>query len=157
MHYGFEYYLRRALLGGVRAYTTSPACEGVAVWQDSLNKEPLGLFFRVNPLLQLKCGLSHITRQFSIYRFSERIKKELAPKHHVYLALLAVHPDSQGKGFASILINALLCELDSDRLPCYLETQSLQNAAMYEHFGFKIIREASITRAKLPLYVLLRE
>jgi ribosomal protein S18 acetylase RimI-like enzyme len=157
LRYGFEYYLRLALLGRAQAYTTSPACEGVAVWQDSLKKEPFGLLFQVNPLLQLKCGWLYVIRELLTNRLAEKIKKEFAPKHHIYLALLAVHPDSQGKGLASMLLKALLKELDRDRLPCYLETQNLQNTSMYGHFGFKVIHQVLIPGTDLPLYMMLRQ
>jgi ribosomal protein S18 acetylase RimI-like enzyme len=157
LRFGFEYYLRASLLGKAQVYTTSPACEGVAVWQDSLKKEPFGLFFRVNPLLPVRCGLLYVMREFSTNRLAEKIKKEFAPKHHVYLALLAVSPHSRGKGFASTLIKALIDELDRDHLPCYLETQNLQNASMYEHFGFKVIHQVLIPGTDLPLYMMLRE
>jgi ribosomal protein S18 acetylase RimI-like enzyme len=155
--YGFEYYLRQSLLGKARAYTTSPACEGVAVWQDSIKRGPFGSSLHVNPFLPLKCGLLYIVREYSINRLASKIKKGLAPKHHIYLALLAVRPDSQGKGFASMLLKALLNELDRDHLPCYVETQNLQNVSMYEHFGFKLIHQILIPGADLPLYMMMRE
>jgi ribosomal protein S18 acetylase RimI-like enzyme len=155
--YGFEYYLRMAILGKARAYDTSSDCEGIAVWQDSLNKEPFGLFFRVNPLLPLSCGVLYVMRELSTNRLANKIKKQIAPKHHIYLALLAVHPNSQGKGFASMLIKALLSQTDGDHLPCYLETQNLKNVPMYGHFGFKVINQIIIPGTNLPLYMMLRE
>jgi GNAT superfamily N-acetyltransferase len=157
LHFGSEYYLRLALLGKAQAYATSPACEGIAIWQDSLKKEPFGSYFRVNPFLPLRCGLLYAMREFSINRIADKIKRKHAPKHHIYLALLAVHPDSQGKGFASILLKALLRDVDGKHLPCYLETQNLKNTAMYGHFGFKVVHQMVIPGTDLPLYFLLRE
>jgi GNAT superfamily N-acetyltransferase len=157
LHYGSEYYLRLALLAKAQAYTTSPACEGIAIWNDSLKKEPFGSYFRVNPFLPLRCGLLYAMREFSINRMADKTKKKYAPKHHIYLALLAVRPDSQGKGFASMLLKALLSEVDSKHLPCYLETQNLKNTLMYAHFGFKVVHQMIIPGADLPLYFMLRE
>jgi GNAT superfamily N-acetyltransferase len=157
LRYGSEYYLRLALLEKAQAYTTSPACEGIGIWKDSLNKEPILSYFRTNPLLLLSCGLRYITREYSTNLLANKIKKEYAPRHHIYLALLAVHPDHHGKGFASILLKALIREADRDHLPCYLETQNLKNVSMYGHFGFKMVHQIIIPGAALPLYFMLRE
>jgi ribosomal protein S18 acetylase RimI-like enzyme len=157
LHYVFEYYMRVALLGKTSLYTTSPACEGVAMWRDSRAKDPFGLALRVNPLLLTRCGWGHIMRQFPINHLCENIKKQLAPKHHVYLSLLAVRPPSQGRGLAHLLMDALLAELERDRLPCYLETQNLRNTGLYQNFGFRVIREVMIPGARLPFYMMLRE
>jgi len=157
LRYGFEYYLRLSLLGGASIYSTSPACEGVAVWQDSLKKEPLGAWLRADPWLPFRCGLTYVIREFRLNRQVEHYKKRYAPRHHIYLALLAVRPQSQGQGHGRRLLKKLVEELERVKLPCYLETQNLKNVAMYERFGFKLAGEAVVTRANLPLYFMLRE
>jgi GNAT superfamily N-acetyltransferase len=157
LKYGFEYYLRMSLLQNRGAYTTSAKCEGVAIWNDSRKKDALWPVFRINPLLPFRCGWQYVFRESSSNRLAEKIKRRYAPKHHMYLALLAVHPDSQGKGFTSQLLRPMLTKLDQDHFPCYLETQNLKNVSMYAHFGFKLVYEIILPRAGLPLYAMLRE
>jgi ribosomal protein S18 acetylase RimI-like enzyme len=157
LKYGFEYFLRMSLLQKREAYTTSTNCEGVAIWMDSRKKDVFWHVFRVNPLLPFRCGWQYIVRESSSNRLAEKIKKQYAPEHHMYLALLAVHPDSQGKGFTSQLLRPVLSRLDRDQFPCYLETQNLKNVSMYEHFGFKLVYEMILPHTKLPLYAMLRE
>jgi GNAT superfamily N-acetyltransferase len=157
LRFGFEYYLRISVLGKARSYVTSSACEGFAVWHDSLEKDPFRLLFRVNPLLPLRCGWRFVFRDASFNRFAAEIKRQYAPEHHMYLALLAVHPASQGKGFATRLLKPVLGELDRLNLPCYLETQTPKNVSMYEHFGFKNVFKALPPQAKLPFYGMLRK
>ncbi len=157
LRYGCEYYLRQSLLGGAEIFATSPACEGVAVWQDSLSKEPFWTWLRARPWLPFRCGLTYVVREFRLNRQVEKFKKRYAPKHHVYLALLAVRPQSQGRGYAGRLLRALAGELDRIKLPCYLETQNLKNVAMYGRFGFKLVGEAVVPGANLALYFMLRQ
>jgi GNAT superfamily N-acetyltransferase len=157
LRYGCEYYLRLSLLGGATMRTTSPACEGVAVWQDSLSKEPLSAWLQARPWLPFRCGLTYIVREFRLNRQIENFKKRYAPKHHIYLALLAVQPRSQGRGYGSRMLKVLGEDLDRLKLPCYLETQNLKNVSMYERFGYKLVGEAIAPGANLPLYFMLRE
>jgi GNAT superfamily N-acetyltransferase len=157
LKYGFEYFLRMSVLGKARIYATSQKCEGVAVWQDSLDRDGIRFAFGVNPLLPFRCGWLFIVRELSINRLADKIKKKYAPEHHIYLSLLAVHPESQGKGFAGRLLMPMLTEANKIRLPVYLETQNLKNVAMYQHFGFKLIHEFSIPHTEMEMYSMLKE
>lgn len=156
LRYVFEYYLRRSVLGAAEGYVTSPACEGVAVWQDSLEKDSPWLALRVNPLLALRCGWRYPFREMATERLAEKAKKRYAPAHHMYLALLAVRPDCQGKGLAAALLRPMLRRLDEARLAAWLETQNLKNVALYRHFGFEVVDQAIIRGAGKPLYFMLR-
>jgi GNAT superfamily N-acetyltransferase len=93
----------------------------------------------------------------TFYRFANKIKKQYAPSPHKYLALLAVEPSQQGKGFASQLLKPILEKLDRQRLPCYLETQNLKNVNMYRHFGFDLVYETTLPCTSLPMYVMVRK
>jgi hypothetical protein len=48
---------------------------------------------------------------------------------------------------------------DSDRtgVPLYLETETEDNRDMYEHLGFKLLREITLPEIDLPMWQMLRE
>jgi GNAT superfamily N-acetyltransferase len=157
LRYGFEYYLRMSIINGAELYSTSTNCESVVVWQDSLKKEPFGLVLRGgNPFLPFRCGLRYIWGELSANNLCTKIRKKYAPAHYLYLALLAVHPDYQGKSYASKLLKPVLKKADDMRLPCFLETHNLKNVSIYQHFGFKVVHETFFDKT-VPFYAMLRE
>jgi GNAT superfamily N-acetyltransferase len=157
LHYAFEYFLRIGIFGKEEAYTTSLNCEGVAIWAYSEQKIPLMALIKANPLPTLRCGWRFIFHQMEANRLAIKIKKQYAPSRHMYLALLAVNPAYQGKGYASALLKPMLHKLDEAHLPCYLETQNMKNVAMYQHFGFKLVHETVLPNTTFPMYCMLRE
>ncbi len=93
-------------------------------------------------------------------KFDEYVEKqhrELAPKRHWYLSVLAVGPEYQGSGYGSQLIRGMLPRMDEEGLSCYVETEGEQNVAIYEHFGFQVIEEFEIPDSKDKLAAMLRE
>jgi GNAT superfamily N-acetyltransferase len=56
------------------------------------------------------------------------------PHHH--LAILAVHPDSQGQGTGTALLNAHHAALDRDGMPAYLEASGLDTRRIYLRHGY---------------------
>jgi len=88
---------------------------------------------------------------------AEEMKKKYAPAHHMYLALLAVRPQSQGRGFAATLLRPMLRILDDQHLACWLETQNQKNVALYRHFGFEVVDEKVVKGAGFSLYFMLRK
>lgn len=157
LRYAFEYYLKTHILGNGEAYTTSPQCEGVAVWLYSENKLPFWAAIKANPFPSLRCGWRFITHQMEANHTAIQIKKQYAPTRHMYLALLGVDPIYQGKGFASVLLKPMLERMDKSHLPAYLETQNMKNVAMYQHFGFKLVYETVMPKTTFPMYCMLRE
>ena len=148
LKYAFEYYLRLSVLDREECYVTSPRCEGLAAWAHSEAKgSPLNVLRAGWPWLSLRCGWTYLFRDARMERRYDRLRDELAPKPHMYLCLLAVDPDFQGKGFAGSLLRPVLARMDLEKLPVYVETQNLKNAAMYEHFGFKLLREDKVPGA----------
>lgn len=58
-----------------------------------------------------------------------------------YLQILATHPDWQRQGIGNALLDAGTARADRDGLPCYLETQTEENAAYYLRHGFAVRSE----------------
>jgi ribosomal protein S18 acetylase RimI-like enzyme len=157
LRYSFEMVLNIAVLGGAEAYTTSPDCEGVAIWMPAGNKQSLTMLLQAGyPYLPLRCGWRYFILDSRSMSLCEKLKKKYAPKRHCYLAALAVAPEHQGKGIASALIKPMLAKLDEDNTPCYVETQNMKNVAMYQHFGFELLHETHMPGGNYPLYILLR-
>jgi GNAT superfamily N-acetyltransferase len=81
-----------------------------------------------------------------------RLLAEMERRHphepNWYLGLLAVDPDSQGRGVGSRLIRPGLDRADADGLPCYLETQKHENVSWYARFGVEL--EHTITIGSVP-------
>jgi GNAT superfamily N-acetyltransferase len=159
LKFAFEFYMRFALYEGAEGYTTSRACEGVAIWSNPEKKlhSPGSFLHSGNPFLPLRCGFRYVITEMRLNNFCDKIKKQYAPKSHLYLALLAVDPVHQKKGIASALVKPLLKECDLEGLPCYLETQNENNVAMYNHFGFEKVYQGIFPGTPTPLFVMLRK
>jgi ribosomal protein S18 acetylase RimI-like enzyme len=156
--YMAEYFLRYSLSYG-EAYATSPRLEGIAVWM-RLEKVSMpfwrvllyGVFWSV-----LKMGLRTARRLRGSARYIDNKHEKLMPVTHWYLALLAIDPEFQGRGYASQLIREMLPRIDEEGLPCYLETENERNVPIYQHFGFKVIDEFTIPGTTIRVWAMLRE
>lgn len=62
--------------------------------------------------------------------------RQPAEQPHWYLAVLAVHPDSQGRGTGTALLHAGHEMTDRDSLPVYLEASDLRTRRLYLHHHY---------------------
>jgi GNAT superfamily N-acetyltransferase len=76
---------------------------------------------------------------------------------YIYLYMLCVKEESQGKGIGGKLLRAILDDCDQKGLPIYLETETVENVQMYEHFGFKIVKKITLPEINCPAWEMLRE
>lgn len=74
---------------------------------------------------------------------------------HYYIAEIGVHPEMQGKGLGSALMQPTLDRCDREGLPAYLEASSERSAALYERLGFRITRKLRVAGSP-PLRLMLR-
>ncbi|MCK4380161.1 MAG: GNAT family N-acetyltransferase [Candidatus Lokiarchaeota archaeon] len=145
-------------------YTTSSNIEGVAVWH------PYGLTNQIigKQSKEIIRKMKKIQREmFSDPLYTEKfviiseIFNSLRNKHakfpHWYLALIAVDPLYQKKGYASMLIRAKLRELDKQNLPCYLNAQNQDNVSLYEHFGFELVGKTKVPNSDFYYHGMLRK
>lgn len=140
-------------------YAASPNYEGAVIWISSDNlpittwkmlssvslMAVLG-FFRYGGLKMMRIG-----------EYVEKTHKRLAPAKHWYLQTIGVDPKFQGKGYAGRLIGPMLAKIDSQHLPCYLETFEEKNASIYERFGFRTIERATIPQTPFENWAMLRD
>jgi GNAT superfamily N-acetyltransferase len=154
----FGFYIRTSLAAGEHVYAASPRCEGMTIWLDTRDKEPPAVFqCREGMRLLLKLGPRLVFRLLAADSYLIRLRNKLVKRPHVYLALLAVRPEYQGKGFASKLVKPALEYADAERLPCYLETQNRKNVSLYRHFGFEVIYEGFVPRTPVYTFSMIRK
>jgi ribosomal protein S18 acetylase RimI-like enzyme len=74
---------------------------------------------------------------------------------HWYLPLIGVDPAHQGEGHGSRLLSRGLADVDREGLPAYLEATTPASRALYERFGFEVVREIQVPGAP-PMWPMLR-
>ncbi|MFQ5981569.1 MAG: GNAT family N-acetyltransferase [Candidatus Heimdallarchaeota archaeon] len=140
-------------------YATSPNLEGIALWLPS-DKAAMGMWgtLRSGALRPMfKAGMKAMMKAMPCYEFNLARHKALAPFRHLYLSILAVDPNFQGKGHSSALVKGMLTENNPDNLPCFLETENPRNVPIYQHLGFRVQEEKQIPGTEVWNWALLRE
>ena len=154
-----EFYLLRDYLNS-RTFITSPQLEGIAVWMhsDKWKKRPFWRILTSGAIRPaIKIGSKALKKMQAVDQYIDGKHKYLAPDKHWYLAILAVDPQHQGKGYASKLLNEMLANIDGEGLHCYVETETEKNVSMYQHFGFEVIDEFIVPETKDKLVAMLRK
>lgn len=143
-----------------KAFITSPGLEGIAIWMllDTRKKRSFWRILTSGAIWPAtRIGYKALKKLASFNKYIEKKHNELAPDKHWYLAVLAVDPLHQGKGYASKLLNEMLSRIDEDGLPCYLETEGEKNVSMYRRFGFEVVDEFVVPGTKDKLVAMLRQ
>lgn len=154
----YQFVLRYGVLFG-ETYVTSSNLEGVALllppqetgmsfWK-ILKAGALSLAFTVKP--------NALAKLWPSLRTSENARKRHAYFPHWCLFLLAVEPAYQGKGYASALLKPMLARIDSERLPCYLDTTEERNVSLYQHYGFRVAEVSKVPNTDINLWAMLRD
>ncbi|UCC16163.1 MAG: GNAT family N-acetyltransferase [Dehalococcoidales bacterium] len=140
-------------------YTTSADMEGVAVWilSDHYSMTFLRMIRTVPFSVILGLLRNGFQRMESVGDYLDETHQRLLPYKHMYLQMIGVDPQHQGKGFAGKLIKLMLTRLDVEKMPCYLETLDEKNVSLYEHFGFKLLEESNIPGTPLTNWAMLRD
>jgi ribosomal protein S18 acetylase RimI-like enzyme len=158
----YEFVVRYGIMYG-EVYGSSPNLEGVAVWLPFWNAE-------MTEERTTKCAYSYSESRELISVFDEeyfkieepikqceyRCHKQYADFINWYLYPIGVDPDHQGSGYAGLLLRAKLEEIDEQNVPCYLETHKEKNSSLYQHFGFEIMEEGTISGTDLSYWSMLR-
>jgi len=156
--YFIEFFVRYGLLYG-EVYATSPKLEAVIMWLPSEKADfTLWRMIRSGILLYVfSVGRKTISRMMSIGDYITSIHKSYAPFPHLYVWYIGVDPKFQGKDHGGTLIKAMLARADGGQLPCYLETHTKEDVALWEHYGFKVIHETVIPGTEVTHWVMLRK
>lgn len=85
-----------------------------------------------------RMGLRGSMRSGRMGEALDKARRRQAPKDHWYLQAIGVHPDLQGTGVGSALLNAGHARADESGSPCYLETVTQGNIDFYSRRGYEI-------------------
>ena len=142
----FDFMIRFGMLYG-EVYAPSPQIEAVSVWFHSSR-------MKMTLLKILRTGFGEIIRhidlqtlnRFRIYgELLEEVHERLVSGEHWYLGLIGVDPGFQGKGCAGSMLRAQLRRIDGTGLPCYLETGTEKNVAIYSKYGFEVMEQFEVS------------
>ena len=140
-------------------YASSEKLEGVAAWLPPgkatvggwqiIRSVPLSMLFRF-----ARQGASRLQ---AYGRYEDNLHRKLVPYPHWYLQIIGVAPAYQGQGFSSRLLRPVLERIDRERVPCFLETNTGKNVAIYRRFGFEVVSEDKIPGTEVTSFAMLRK
>ncbi len=141
---------------------TSEELEGVTMWfpKKTANSNMLHMIKAGQFLNMLKLSLKYNEEINSMQKYTSTLTKHrkilMKDRDYLYLAMICVAPEHQGKGFGRSLLNHLFSESKELNLPIYLETETTDNVSLYEHCGFKTIHETNLFDGKVHMWQMLR-
>jgi GNAT superfamily N-acetyltransferase len=127
----FRIYVEHALARGV--VHTTPGRTAAALWLPIGTRLPAP-----DPeyIFRLAAATSPWTDRFHLFdKALERHHPAGTPHHH--LAILAVHPESQGQGTGTALLHAHHATLDAAGIPAYLEASDQSTRRLYLARGYQ--------------------
>ena len=88
----------------------------------------------------------------------EEAKKDLDIGPYIFLFIMAVSQEFQGKGFGGKFLRAIIEKSEIEKKPIYLETQNEKNVKLYEHFGFHVVKKINLPDpVNLPMWLMVRD
>ncbi|MFX1360010.1 MAG: GNAT family N-acetyltransferase [Promethearchaeota archaeon] len=88
----------------------------------------------------------------------EDVKKNLDIGPYIYLFIVGVSQEFQGKGYGGKLLRALVEKADIESKPMYLETQTEKNVSLYEKYGFYVYKKKDLGEPmNLPFWFMVRD
>ena len=141
-------------------YATSPNMEGIAMWfppdysKLTLPKILLWGTLSILPALFSSSGRKAISRQMSVNNYFNSLHSQIIFSNHWFLSSIGVNPRFQKRGYASALLKPMLSKFENENSFCFLDTQKEENIPLYEHFGFKIVKENIITGTTIRTWVM---
>ncbi|KTD07620.1 GNAT family N-acetyltransferase [Legionella jamestowniensis] len=84
-------------------------------------------------------------------------KKHMGNNSFWYCWCLATQPDYQGKGYGTALMNYTFDLAKQSGFPCYLETATAKNQALYEKNGYVKLSEFYLPDNEVKIISMLRE
>jgi ribosomal protein S18 acetylase RimI-like enzyme len=139
---------------------TTPDVSGVACWLAPGNAE-IGFrrmlrtgFALARAMLRFKPG--DLRRAMGVIGYTDEVHRRVMSGPHWYLWALGVAPGAQGQGIGGGLLQPMLARADSERLPCYLETETARNVAFYRKHGFEVLTADRVPGHDLVLWTMAR-
>jgi len=111
-----------------------------------------GAFFNSLKLVKLRKEMEQTAKTL------EEEKKNLNIGPYIYLLIIGVSQEFQGKGFGGKLLRAIVEKAEIERKPMYLETQNEKNVSLYEKYGFYVVKKINLPDpVNLPMWLMVRD
>lgn len=101
-------------------------------------------------------GIGVILRSLKFENNCIKIRNKIASLDSWYIFQFGVLPSKQGQGVGSKTMKPFLKWLDTQKIPCYLETQKIGNIHMYKHFGFTLESIDTLAQTTKNQFAMLR-
>ena len=155
----FEIPIRLCLKYG-EVYATSDNLEGIIAWvpgkyanmtfRHMITSGAIGAALRMGSNISKKMG--------PIFKpISEDRHEHMAGHNFLYILIVGVANELQGKGFGKKLISTAIDKSEHEGYQLYLETEAEENVKMYEHFGFKLLKKITLPVVDLPMWEMTRK
>jgi ribosomal protein S18 acetylase RimI-like enzyme len=138
---------------------TSPPLRGLALWFPPDAEEPTSKMLIETGIAQVpdQIGPEPWQRLKRLIDHLDALHPQYAPEPHWYLSMLGVDPSWQRQGIGEALMRPIFEKADRDRLPCYLEAPTAENARYYERRGFRVVGETDISGTDIHVWFMRRE
>lgn len=153
-HFFFEIPVRYCYKFG-EVYASSENLEGIAAWAPGdLSYMTVWRMIQSGSFFAgMKLGAKAGRKMETVFKpMEEDRKKNMEGKSFIYLLVIGVATDLQGKGFGGNLLRALIDKCDKSGVHLYLETETEQNVKWYEEFGFKLINKITLPIVNHPMW-----
>jgi ribosomal protein S18 acetylase RimI-like enzyme len=159
LHAFFETPIRYCLhFGDVCA--TSKNLEGIAAWiPGNLAKMSFWRLIQsgaIRPAMKIGFKLGKELKPL-FAPIQEDRDRNMEGRSFIYLQIIGVAAAHQRKGFGTKLLEPIIAESERIGAPLYLETETEFNVAIYEKFGFKLIKRIVLPEIELPMWEMVRE
>jgi hypothetical protein len=134
-----RFFLKCGLIHG-NVIAPSKDIEGVSIWYRSKD-----LNFSLSSLI--KAGLISLLLNIgtkSFIRFKElgdtkkSNRNKMIDGDYYFLDVIGIDPSFAGRGYAKLLINSILLQVDEENMNCFLETSNNKNIDYYSKYGFEL-------------------
>jgi ribosomal protein S18 acetylase RimI-like enzyme len=141
-------------------YATSDKMEGIMAFLRNENAYMTGWGMirsgAVVPFLRL--GLKGIAKMtFSFEPLDEVRRKVMESKPFIYLQVIGVASEFQGKGYGGKMLRELISLSEQENIPIYLDTETESNVRLYERFNFRMHTQMALPGMKQPMWAMIRE
>jgi len=155
----FEVPVRHCMKYG-EVYAPSGDLEGVAAWVPGKYADMTAWrIIRSGAMgAAMRTGSNAAKKMGPVFKpVSEDRHEHMAGRTFLYLLIVGVATELQGKGFGRKLIGAAIEKSKREGLQLYLETETEENVKMYEHFGFRLLKRITLPIVDLPMWEMVRK
>jgi len=155
----FEVPVRYCLKYG-EVYASSKELEGIVAWVPGKYADmTMWRIIRSGAMgAAIRMGSNASKKMGPVFKpITEDRNGHMAGHNFLYLLIVGVATELQGKGFGRQLIDAAIEKSEREGLQLYLETETEENVKMYEHLGFSLLKRITLPIVVLPMWEMVRK